>query len=74
MFKWMFELFIDAQSPKGIKRLNDFVKILYVAWAWLANAKGLSCHIKKPTLAKVLTEKTSKSAKHACHYATKKTC
>ena len=34
-------------------------------------AKGHSCHTKKSTLAKTFTEKTSKSAKHACHYATK---
>ena len=43
----------------------------FLAWAWLAKAKGHSCHIKKSTLAKTFTEKTSKSAKHACHYATK---
>ena len=42
-----------------------------LAWAWLAKAKGHSCHTKKSTLAKTFTEKTSKSAKHACHYATK---
>ena len=42
-----------------------------LAWAWLAKAKGHSCHTKKSTLAKPFTEKTSKSAKHACHYATK---
>ena len=42
-----------------------------LAWAWLARAKGHSCHTKQSTLAKTFTEKTSKSAKHACHYATK---
>ena len=47
--------------------------ILYMIFgrAWLAKAKGHSCHTKKSTLAKTFTEKTSKSAKHACHYATK---
>ena len=36
----------------------------FLAWAWLAKAKGHSCHTKKSTLAKVFTEKkTSKSAK-----------
>ena len=44
---------------------------LLLAWAWLAKAKGHSCHTKKSTLAKHLRKKTSKSAKHACHYATK---
>ena len=44
---------------------------LFLAWTWLAKAKGHSCHTKKSTLAKTFTEKTSKSAKHACHYATK---
>ena len=45
---------------------------MFLAWAWLAKAKGHSCHTKKSTLAKVFTKKTSKSAKHPCHYATKK--
>ena len=44
----------------------------FLAWVWLAKAKGHSSHTKKSTLAKTFTEKTSKSAKHACHYATKK--
>ena len=44
----------------------------WFAWAWLAKAKGLSCHTKISTLATTFTEKTSKSAKQACHYATKK--
>ena len=45
---------------------------LFLAWAWLSKAKGHSCHTKKSTLAKTFSEKkTSKSAKHACHYATK---
>ena len=48
-----------------------FLLLLFLAWAWLAKAKGRSCHTKKPTLAKTFTEKTSKSAKRACHYATK---
>ena len=37
----------------------------------VAKAKSLSCHTKKIILAKTFTENTSKSAKHACHYATK---
>ena len=44
----------------------------FLARALLAKTKGHSCHTKKSTLAKTFTEKkTSKSAKHACHYATK---
>ena len=30
---------------------------LFLAWAWLAKAKGHSCHTKKSTLAKPFTEK-----------------
>ena len=44
----------------------------WLAWAWLAKAKGHSCHTKKSTLAKTFTEKTTKKAKHTCHYDTKK--
>ena len=37
----------------------------FLAWAWLAKAKGHSCDTKKSTLAKVFTKKkTSKSAKY----------
>ena len=43
----------------------------FLAWAWFAKAKCHSCHTKKSTLAKTFTEKTSKSTKHACHYASK---
>ena len=36
-----------------------------MAWAWLAKAKGHSCHTKKSTLAKIFTKKkTSKSVKY----------
>ena len=28
------------------------VKLAFLAWAWLAKAKGHSCHTKKSTLAK----------------------
>ena len=31
--------------------------VLFLAWAWLAKAKGHSCHTKKSTLAKTFTEK-----------------
>ena len=31
--------------------------ILLLAWAWLAKAKGHSCHTKKLTFAKTFTEK-----------------
>ena len=31
--------------------------IKFLAWAWLAKAKGHSCHTKKSTLAKVFTKK-----------------
>ena len=37
----------------------------------LPRPKAIVVIPKKSTLAKTLTEKTSKSAKHACHYATK---
>ena len=41
------------------------VKLAFLAWAWLAKAKGHSCHTKKSTLAKIFTKKkTSKSAKY----------
>ena len=30
---------------------------LFLAWAWLAKAKGHSCHTKKSTLAKTFTGK-----------------
>ena len=33
------------------------VVIRFLAWAWLAKAKGHSCHTKKSTLAKIITEK-----------------
>ena len=36
----------------------------FLAWAWLATAKGHNCHTKKSTLAKIFTKKTSKSAKY----------
>ena len=45
---------------------------VFLAWAWLAKAKCHSCHTKNQPLPKQLRKKTSKSAKHACHYATKK--
>ena len=38
--------------------------VSFLAWAWLAKALGHSCHTKKSILAKVFTEKTSKSAKY----------
>ena len=30
---------------------------MFLAWAWLAKAKGHSCHTKKSTLAKTFTKK-----------------
>ena len=44
---------------------------LQLAWTWLAKAKGHSWQPKNQPLPNHLREKTSKSAKHACHYATK---
>ena len=45
---------------------------LFLAWAWLAKAKGHSCHTKKiNSCQNIYGKKTSKSAKHACRYATK---
>ena len=42
--------------------LLSFIIVLYLlftflAWTWLAKAKGHSCHTKKSTLAKTFTEK-----------------
>ena len=33
------------------------IKFMLLAWAWLAKAKGHSCHTKNSTLAKTFTEK-----------------
>ena len=41
--------------------------LLFLAWAWLAKAKGHSCHTKNQLLPKTFTKKkkkTSKSAKY----------
>ena len=32
------------------------IKLAFLAWAWLAKAKGHSCHTKKSTLAKIFTK------------------
>ena len=46
---------------------------LFLAWAWLAKAKGHSCHTKKSTLAKVFTKKKRVKVRSTTgHYATKK--
>ena len=36
---------------------RSFSDTMLLAWAWLAKAKGHSCHTKKSTLAKTFTEK-----------------
>ena len=41
----------------GVTLKSFTSKLLFLAWAWLAKAKGHSCHTKKSTLAKVFTEK-----------------
>ena len=43
-----------------------------MAWAWLARPKANVVKPKNQPLPKHLRKITSKSAKHACHYATKK--
>ena len=43
----------------------------FLAWAWLAKAKGIVVIPQNQPLPKHLREKPSKSAKHACNYATK---
>ena len=62
---------IRLKTENTVHAAHDDAPELFLAWAWLAKAKGHSCHTKNSTLAKTFTEKTSKSAKHACHYATK---
>ena len=48
-------------------------KLQFLAWAWLAKAKGHSCHTKKSTLAKIFTEKKRVKVRSITgHYATKK--
>ena len=43
---------------------QSFCQRVFLAWAWLAKAKGHSCHTKNQFLPKPFTEKTSKSAKY----------
>ena len=64
-------LSLSGAKELQIQSILDIWNTDLLAWAWLAKAKGHSCHTTKSTLAKTFTEKTSKSAKHACHYATK---
>ena len=74
-----FSRLVHCSLPPTRDQVTDFkicifiyvLFLAFLAWAWLAKAKGHSCHTTKSTLAKTFTEKTSKSAKHACHYATK---
>ena len=47
-------------------------KIRFLAWAWLAKPKVNVVIPKNQPLPKYLRKKTSKRAKYACHYATKK--
>ena len=46
----------------------------FLAWAWLAKAKGHSCHTKKSNLAKIFTKKKKRVKVRSTtgHYATKK--
>ena len=48
------------------------IPCLLLAWAWLAKPKANVVIPKNQPLPNYLRKKTSKSAKHACHYATKK--
>ena len=43
--------------PCIVDALLDCKTKLLLAWAWLAKAKGHSCHTKNSTLAKTFTEK-----------------
>ena len=68
----MSNTLIREEGKKSLFFFFHCLSCRCLAWAWLVKAKGHSCHTKKSTLAKTFTEKkTSKSAKHACHYATK---
>ena len=61
---------LNAHKYKNIKEFSIFQahirleryfpahKLLaFLAWAWLAKAKGHSCHTKNTTFAKIFTEK-----------------
>ena len=50
-------LFSHYRLPKSFSAAVISSLYLFLAWAWLAKAKGHSCHTKKPTLAKTFTEK-----------------
>ena len=54
-YKSNFELSSKQTLTKNTNPGKMFV--WFLAWAWLAKAKGHSCHTKKSTLAKVFTEK-----------------
>ena len=41
----------------GNCKVIERVHLKFLAWAWLAKAKGHSCHTTKSTLAKTFTEK-----------------
>ena len=56
-------LYSSATTDMELLPLRSFA-VSFLAWAWLAKAKGHSCHTKKSTLAKIFTKKTSKSAKY----------
>ena len=45
------------RAPGNVGFLRIPVIFTFLAWAWLAKAKGHSCHTKKSTLAKTFTEK-----------------
>ena len=55
-------LFISQFLYRG--HLTFSVEDRFLAWAWLAKAKGHSCHTKNQLVPKPFTEKTSKSAKY----------
>ena len=48
------------------------LKLFFLAWAWLAKAKGHCCHAKNQPLPKYVRKKRVKVRSTTGHYATKK--
>ena len=63
--------FFPLDVLDGIWDLIESVSEGFLTYSWLANPKANVVIPKIQPLPKHLRKKTSKSAKHACHYATK---